>query len=123
VYEFEKGLQVPVSAAGAQRGLSGSSSAIVLDPPKVRTVQGKPALFYWGFHTVGDYKSYFLIAIGRDAMRIYRMGQFTGAIDRKLGYAKFPEPAEITFYEAAAGCPNPSGEVTFLAGSNEKRKT
>ena len=55
-----------------------------------------------------DYKSYFLIAFGRDAMRIYRMGQFTGAIDRKLGYAKFPEPAETAFYEAAAGCPNPS---------------
>ena len=55
-----------------------------------------------------DYKSYFLMSFGRDAVRIYRMGQFTGAIDRTLGYAKFPEPSEIAFYEAAAGCPNPS---------------
>ena len=55
-----------------------------------------------------DYKSYFLMSFGRDAVRIYRMGQFTGPIDRKLGYAKFPEPTEVAFYEATAGCPNPS---------------
>ena len=55
-----------------------------------------------------DYKSYFLLSFGRDAMRIYRTGQFTGAIDRRMGYAKFPEPEEVGFYEAAAGCPNPS---------------
>jgi hypothetical protein len=53
-----------------------------------------------------DYKSYFLMSFGRDAMRIYRMGQFTGAIGRRMGYAKFPEPEEVGFYEAAAGCPN-----------------
>jgi hypothetical protein len=55
-----------------------------------------------------DYKSYFLMSFGREAVRIYRMGQFTGAIDRRLGYAKFPEPSETAFYEATAGCPNPS---------------
>jgi hypothetical protein len=55
-----------------------------------------------------DYKSYFLMSFGRDAVRIYRMGQFTGPIDGRLGYAKFPEPSELAFYEAAAGCPNPS---------------
>lgn len=55
-----------------------------------------------------DYKSYFLMSFGRDAVRIYRMGQFTGPIDRKLGYAKFPEPSEIAFYEATGGCPDPS---------------
>lgn len=55
-----------------------------------------------------DYKSFFLMSFGRDAVRIYRMGQFTGPIDRRLGYAKFPEPTEIAFYEATAGCPNPS---------------
>ena len=55
-----------------------------------------------------DYKSYFLMSFGRDAVRIYRMGQFTGPIDRRLGYARFPEPTEWAFYEAAAGCPNPS---------------
>jgi hypothetical protein len=55
-----------------------------------------------------DYKSYFLMSFGSDAVRIYRMGQFTGPIDRKLGYAKFPQPTEVAFYEATAGCPNPS---------------
>jgi hypothetical protein len=55
-----------------------------------------------------DYKSYFLVSFGRDAVRIYRMGQFTGPIDRRLGYAKFPEPTEIAFYEATAGCPDAS---------------
>jgi hypothetical protein len=55
-----------------------------------------------------DYKSYFLMSFGRDAVRIYRMGQFTGHVDRHLGYAKFPEPSEIAFYEATAGCPDPS---------------
>jgi hypothetical protein len=55
-----------------------------------------------------DYKSYFLMAFGRDAVRIYRMGQFTGPIDRTSGYAKFPGPTDIAFYEAAAGCPMPS---------------
>jgi len=55
-----------------------------------------------------DYKSYFLMSFGRDAVRIYRMGQFTGPIERRLGYAKFPQPTEVAFYEAAAGCPNAS---------------
>jgi hypothetical protein len=55
-----------------------------------------------------DYKSYFLMSFGRDAVRIYRMGQFTGPIDRTLGYAKFPEPAAVAFYQATAGCPDPS---------------
>ena len=48
------------------------------------------------------------MSFGRDAVRIYRMGQFTGEIDRRVGYAKFPEPTEIAFYEATAGCPSPS---------------
>jgi hypothetical protein len=55
-----------------------------------------------------DHKSYFLMSFGRDAVRIYRMGQFTGPIDRRLGYAKFPEPTELAFYEATAGCPSAS---------------
>jgi hypothetical protein len=55
-----------------------------------------------------DYKSYFLMSFGRDAVRIYRMGQFTEPIDRRLGYAKFPEPTEVAFYEATGGCPSPS---------------
>jgi len=68
-----------------------------------------------------DYKSYFLMSFGRDAVRIYRMGQFTGPIDRRLGYAKFPEPTEIAFYEAAAGCPNPSiAPVATIPWSNVK---
>lgn len=52
-----------------------------------------------------DYKSYFLMAFGREDLRIYRMGQFTGAIRRHLGMAEFPPPEEIRFYEAVAGCP------------------
>jgi hypothetical protein len=68
-----------------------------------------------------DYKSYFLMSFGRDAVRIYRMGQFTGAIDRKLGYAKFPEPTEIAFYEATAGCPSPSiAPVATIPWTNVK---
>lgn len=55
-----------------------------------------------------DDKSFFLMSFGRDAVRIYRMGQFTGPIDRKLGYAQFPQPTESAFYEATAGCPDPS---------------
>lgn len=53
-----------------------------------------------------DAKSVFLMSFGRDAVRLYRMGQFTGPIERRLGYAKFPQPAETAFYEAAAGCPD-----------------
>ena len=68
-----------------------------------------------------DYKSYFLMSFGRDAIRIYRMGQFTGSIDRHLGYAKFPEPGEVAFYEAAAGCPSPSVKpVTTIPWSQVK---
>ena len=55
-----------------------------------------------------DYKSYFVMSFGRDALRIYRMGQFTGQIARSLGYAKFPEATDIAFYEATAGCPDRS---------------
>ena len=55
-----------------------------------------------------DTKSYFLMSFGRDAVRIYRMGQFTGPIDRRLGQAKFPQPGERAFYEATAGCPDPT---------------
>jgi hypothetical protein len=53
-----------------------------------------------------DYKSYFLVSFGRDALRIYRMGQFTGSILRHRGHASFPEPTATRFYEAAAGCPD-----------------
>jgi len=68
-----------------------------------------------------DYKSYFLAAFRRDAVRIYRMGQFTGPIDRALGYAKFPSASERKFYEAAAGCPDPSVEpVATIAWGNVK---
>jgi hypothetical protein len=68
-----------------------------------------------------DYKSYFLMSFGRDAVRIYRMGQFTGSIDRHLGYAKFPEPGEVAFYEAAAGCPSLSvTPVTTIPWSQVK---
>ena len=68
-----------------------------------------------------DYKSYFLMSFGRDAIRIYRMGQFTGSIDRHLGYAKFPEPGEVAFYEAAAGCPSLSVKpVTTIPWSQVK---
>lgn len=55
-----------------------------------------------------DSKSYFLMAFDRDALRIYRMGQFTGPIKRHLGMAEFPQPNEIRFYEAVAGCPGAS---------------
>lgn len=44
-----------------------------------------------------DYKSHFLMAFGREAVRIYRVGQFTGPIDRRFGYVKFPEPTEVAF--------------------------
>jgi hypothetical protein len=68
-----------------------------------------------------DYKSYFLAAFGRHAVRIYRMGQFTGPIDRTLGYAKFPNPSERRFYEATAGCPDPSVEpVATIAWTDVK---
>jgi hypothetical protein len=53
-----------------------------------------------------DYKSFFLLAFGRDALRIYRMGQFTGEVKRQMGIAQFPPPQEIRFYEAVAGCPS-----------------
>jgi hypothetical protein len=52
-----------------------------------------------------DAKSYFLMAFSRDALRIYRMGQFTGPIERHLGIAQFPPPDAVAFYEAVAGCP------------------
>jgi hypothetical protein len=66
-----------------------------------------------------DYKSYFLMSFGRDAVRVYRMGQFTGPIDRRLGYAKFPDATESAFYEATAGCPNPSiAPVATIPWSN-----
>ncbi len=55
-----------------------------------------------------DYQSYFLMSFGRDALRIYRMGQFTGPIDKRLGHAQFPQPTELAFYEATAGCPDSS---------------
>ena len=68
-----------------------------------------------------DYKSYFLAAFGRHAVRIYRMEQFTGPIDRKLGYAKFPDASERRFYEATAGCPDPSVDpVATIAWTDVK---
>lgn len=68
-----------------------------------------------------DYKSYFVMSFGRDAVRIYRMGQFTGPIDRSLGYAKFPKATDIAFYEATAGCPDRSAvPVATIPWSNVK---
>lgn len=68
-----------------------------------------------------DYKSYFLMSFGRDAVRIYRTGQFASRIDRRLGYARFPEASEIAFYEATAGCPDPSvAPVATIPWTNVK---
>ena len=68
-----------------------------------------------------DYKSYFLMSFGRDAVRIYRMGQFASRIDRRLGYARFPDTSEIAFYEATAGCPDPSvAPVATIPWTNVK---
>ena len=68
-----------------------------------------------------DYKSFFLMSFGRDAVRIYQMGQFTGPIERKLGYAKFPSATEVAFYEASAGCPNTAvAPVATIPWSNVK---
>lgn len=53
-----------------------------------------------------DAKSYFLMAFDRQAVRIYRMGQFTRQITRHRGMAEFPNPGETRFYEAVAGCPD-----------------
>jgi len=60
-----------------------------------------------------DAKSYFLMAFNQDALRIYRMGQFTGPIKRHLSIAEFPPPDATGFYEAVAGCP--SSEVAPVA--------
>jgi len=71
-----------------------------------------------------DYKSYFLIAFDRDALRIYRMGQFTGPIKRHLGMAEFPLPHEIRFYEAVAGCPDTGvSPVSTVPWGNVKART
>jgi hypothetical protein len=68
-----------------------------------------------------DYKSFFLMSFGRDAVRIYRMGQFTGPIERKLGYARFPPATEVAFYEATAGCPGGAvAPVATIPWSNVK---
>jgi hypothetical protein len=55
-----------------------------------------------------DYKSYFLMSFDAEALRIYRMGQFVSEIRRHLGYAQFPDPDAVSFYEASAGCADPS---------------
>jgi hypothetical protein len=74
-----------------------------------------------------DAKSYFLMAFGRDALRIYRMGQFTGPIKRHLGIAQFPPPGATGFYEAVGGCPSsevmaeatvPWGDVKEIRAGN-----
>jgi hypothetical protein len=60
-----------------------------------------------------DARSYFLMALSRDALRIYRMGQFVGSIERRMGVPQFPPPSTIAFYEAVAGCPN--ADIAALA--------
>jgi hypothetical protein len=60
-----------------------------------------------------DAKSFFLMAFGRDALRIYRMGQFTGEVKRHMGVAQFPPPSDARFYQAVGGCPG--SEVVAVA--------
>lgn len=55
-----------------------------------------------------DYKTYFLLAFDRAAIRIYRFGQFVAPISTHLGMPQFPGPDASGLWRAVAGCLDPS---------------
>ena len=55
-----------------------------------------------------DYKSYFLIAFDRRALRVYRFGEFAAPYETHLGMPQFPGPARDRLWRAWAGCVDPA---------------
>lgn len=51
-----------------------------------------------------DYKSYFLLAFDRHALRVYRYGELAGVFDTHLGMPKFVGEGRERFWRAWAGC-------------------
>lgn len=74
-----------------------------------------------------DYKSYFLMAFDRRALRVYRFGEFAGQYDTHLGMPQFPGPDRERLWRAWAGCIDadarpevvvPWGEVREIKAGN-----
>ncbi len=51
-----------------------------------------------------DAKSYFVVALDRQGLRIYRFGAFVGKVERKLGVPQFPGPEKAALWRALGGC-------------------
>ncbi len=51
-----------------------------------------------------DVKSYFVLAFDRQALRVYRFGEFAAPFETHLGMPKFPGPERERFWRAWAGC-------------------
>jgi len=51
-----------------------------------------------------DARSDFLAAFDRQAIRIYRMGQFVSPLETHLGVPEFPGPEQTEFWRALGGC-------------------
>lgn len=51
-----------------------------------------------------DGRGYFLMAFQRDAIRIYRFGQFTGPLKTHFGIPDFPGPEASALWRAWGGC-------------------
>jgi hypothetical protein len=55
-----------------------------------------------------DGRSFFVVAIDRAAMRIYRLGQFVDGLETHLGVPVIPGPAAARFWRAWGGCVDPA---------------
>jgi tetratricopeptide (TPR) repeat protein len=57
-----------------------------------------------------DARTYFFLAFGREALRVYRMDTLAGGPVRRgfYGIPQFPDASNDRFYEAAAGCIDPA---------------
>jgi hypothetical protein len=69
-----------------------------------------------------DYKSYFLMAFDRQALRIYRYGELAGPFDTHLGMPQFVGEDRERFWRAMAGCIDPGARPEAVIPWSEVRE-
>lgn len=82
-----------------------------------RTLDARGAIVWVATLYDVDPRSYFVLAFDRESIRIYRFGQFAGALRTSFGVPAFPGPDREELWRALGGClpPNvpPAAEIAW----------
>jgi hypothetical protein len=69
-----------------------------------------------------DAKSYFMLAFDREALRIYRFGEFAAPYDTHLGVPQFPGADRERLWRAWAGCIDPQARAEAIISWRDVRE-